>query len=151
MEKFSHPFSITIKNLTNKKINDVKLFNFLHDKQQNIEYSTINGIDYIEVLMQFVANKYQISRTRQVIICEGKKALKKQVSCNVTLRQNNGKGHSVSQPLFSGYDPYQYQDCTVDSPIEYELKVGANVVFDYIMPNTEIKVFIFPTIKEERE
>jgi hypothetical protein len=144
--KVSQPFIIQIENLTDEKIYGVKLFEEQFKEQEKIRYSTtVIGLEYSDILQKFFSNENKEQITIGLFYL--------QASCGYNVfqrRQLNIKclidsGENEKQELDFVIDPYQQQDSIVATTKKVEFKNKTNITIPYLMPETKIRLMLYPS------
>ncbi len=147
------PYTICVKNLTDEKLYDVDLFNYEFEKQKKIEYSCIQGVSYqyfLRILSSWNQASEEIKTIRFSASCDYKKFQQKQLQTCLRIINTNPNGFSVSVPkdLFVHFSAYQMQGNIIDVQLTDKDKIKLfnqlQLRLDYLMPETEILIHIFP-------
>lgn len=148
------PYSIRVKNLTDEKLYDVDLFNYEHEKQKKIEYSSCNhGVTYeyfLRILSSWNQAIEEIKTIRFSAFCDYPKFQQKQLQTCLRIIRTNPNGFSASVPnnLFVHFSAYQMQGNIIDVQFTDNDKIKLfnqlQLRLDYLMPETEILIHIFP-------
>jgi hypothetical protein len=147
------PYTICVKNLTDEKLYDVDLFNYEFEKQKKIEYSCIQGVSYqyfLRILSSWNKASEEIKTIRFSASCDYKKFQQKQLQTCLRIISTNPNGFSASVPknLFVYFNAYQQQGNIIDVQLtgkeSIKLFNQLQLRLDYLMPETEILIHIFP-------
>ena len=144
------PYIIHIKNLTDEKLYDVKLFDYGFSKQEKIKYSCpISSVDYDDILNTLIGEnepREVIGTIRAMVFCDYKKFQSKQINCHFYVIEKNINGCEIRTPYDFTIDPYQSQEEIVvvtDLKINFYNKL--QIQFVYLMPETEMTIYLYPT------
>lgn len=148
------PYSIRVKNLTDEKLYDVDLFNYEHEKQKKIEYSSCtHGVTYeyfLRILSSWNQASEEIKTIRFSASCDYKKFQQKQLQTCLRIINTNPNGFSASVPnqLFVHFSAYQMQGNIIDVQFTDKDKIKLfnqlQLRLDYLMPETEMIIHIYP-------
>jgi hypothetical protein len=148
---YSNPFVIKIKNNTDEKIYNVKLFNYEHEKQSKLKYEH-NGIgdtnynDLLRHISRINEGQMQIGITYLIVSCDYPKFKEKQLYSQFKMIHTDlNKGISSSCKDIFNIDPYQNQDIGIFKDV-YEFSNRLQIEFDFIMPETDIIIQLYPII-----
>ena len=154
------PYIFRVKNLTDEKLYDVDLFNYEHEKQDKIEYSScLHGVTYeyfLRILSSWNQASEEIKTIRFSAFCDYKKFQQKQLQTCLRIIRTNPNGFSASVPnqLFVHFSAYQMQGNIIDVQLTDNDKIKLfnqlQLRLDYLMPETEILIHIFP-VKIDKE
>lgn len=147
-QELSIPFCVRIRNLTDEKLYDVKVFDFDHTKQRKIEYSSfLPTVTYDQLLRQLQSyddKKFDIVLLRHFVLCDYVKFQKKQLSCDINLVIKDSNGCESWQSNHFLIDAYQQQNSVCELETKMPFSVKSNLHYDFLMPETEIKLFLYP-------
>lgn len=145
------PFVVNVKNLTDEKLYDVNLIDYEHEKQKKIEFSMgVSGVLYNEFLRQLQHKEITIDTTYIKAHCDYSKFEKRQLSCVLLSKTQDAQGHRIDKPMFSIIDPYQYQSNCVVINAEYPISYMSFLFLNYLMPETDITIFLFPKMATKK-
>jgi hypothetical protein len=148
------PYTICVKNLTDEKLYDVDLFNYEFEKQKKIEYSCIQGVSYqyfLRILSSWNQASEEIKTIRFSASCDYKKFQQKQLQTRLRIINTNLNGFSASVPkdLFVYFNAYQMQANIIDVQLTDKERIKLfnqlQLRLDYLMPETEMIITIFPS------
>lgn len=148
--EFSNPYIVRIQNLTDEKLYGVKAFDFEHEKQSKISYSTGNGNESYKELLREINNLgtiQKLGRLRYHSSCDYGKFQERQMNCVVRVTNKYSSGLFTSIPKSLGVDVYQHQsNIIIVSDIDADFFRRTNFVFEYLMPETRIDLHIYPIV-----
>jgi len=140
-------YVVRIQNLTDEKLYDVKVFDFEHEKQNKIKYSTSMGSSYNQLLMvidSIIKPKGKIVKLLNYASCDYEKFQGKQVECDIRLFKNSPNGEFMSERKTFTIDLYQQQPFrAVLNDIEFDFFRETNLVYEYLMPETKAVLTIY--------
>lgn len=143
--KFDTPIAIGIKNLTNAKLYDVKVFDFEHEKQNKIsyvnEYSDTTYNDILRRLTGYSEPKFNICVIQHCAY--SKKYTKEQVRCGITILEKEINGSVLSKHLIFSVSKKQYQQSISLLNVNIPFYICSNIIYDFLMPNTSISLNLF--------
>ena len=143
----SSPFIITIRNLTDEKLFDVKLLDYEHEKQKKIGYfNGYTGTNYNDVLRYLQSARAEIYQIYQFVSGDYQKFLNRQLHIvlqHITYDCNrNEESHSIPFLI----DPYQMKEnCSVTNVKDCPISFNSNLILSYLMPEVEVKLMLFPS------
>ena len=145
----SLPYIIHIKNLTDEKFYDVKLFDYEFEKQDKIKYSCpISTVEYSQILRTLADEnepRKVIGAIRAMAFCDYKKFQSKQINCGFSVINKDINGSEVSSPDYFIIDPYQQQDgISHKSGLEIKFYNKLQIQLAYLMPETEMTIYLYP-------
>jgi len=148
------PYQIRIKNLTDEKLYDVDLFNYEHEKQKKIEYSCIHGVSY-EYFLRLLASYSEpielIKMMRFSAFCDYSKFQNKQLRTFIRTiyTKLDGCSEYITTAISNYMNPYQQQSNIIEVLLVDEQRIKFSnqlqLRLDYLMPETEIVITIFPS------
>jgi hypothetical protein len=147
------PYTIRVKNLTDEKLYDVDLFNYEHEKQKKIEYSCIHGVSYeyfLRILASYNKPIELIKMMRFSAFCDYSKFQNKQLRTCIRTIYTKLDGCSASTPteIAIYMNAYQQQGNIIDVPITDNQRIKFSnqlqLRLDYLMPETEMIIHLFP-------
>jgi len=141
---------ITIRNLTDEKIYNVKVFNKNYKEQDKIKYSTAIGYDDLLYYQRKVAVKREfihdnIVKIRQLILCSIPKFRKKQEFCDIKIINKEimpKKGKTTDMATFFKNKKGFKSGISKIKNANYPFHKGLNIEYEFLMPETEIKLFL---------
>jgi len=152
--KNSPPYTIRVKNLTDEKLYNVDLFNYEHEKQKKIEYSCIHGVSY-EYFLRLLASYNEpielIKMMRFSAFCDNSKFQNKQLRTFIRTiyTKLDGCSEYITTAISNYMNPYQQQSNIIEVPLIDEQRIKFSnqlqLRLDYLMPETEIVITIFPS------
>jgi len=139
----SLPILINIKNLTDEKLYDVKLFDYEFEKQEKIAYSCpITTVEYSDILRGLSSeNKSEkvIKMIYATAFCDYKKFQNKQITCEFFEQYTSIYGRKISKPHRFLIDPFQQQDAiSLIDDLEIKFCNELQIQLAYLMPETEM-------------
>jgi hypothetical protein len=144
------PWCIRIRNLTDEKLYDVKVFDFEHEKQRKIEYSSSTyNISYNELLRRIASygvKMFDVVLLNHFVICDYAKFQLKQLCCGIDSTIKDTNGFEIRHKNYFMIDPYQQQTSVCNLETKFPLSVESNLHYEYLMPETEIKLFLYPEV-----
>jgi hypothetical protein len=140
----NHFISLKIKNLTDEKLKNVKIFNFDSKNQEQVEYSVLHSSmkyeDFLRKYQLLDNDKHTIIKTRIISKCDYKKYELKQINSNINCIVESIFGLKSSTPIKSQIylSAFQFQQNIVD--IDFKILITSNLELEleYLMPETEI-------------
>ena len=149
------PYSIRIKNTTKDIIHNVKVFDFEHEKQSKIEYYCpyrhVEYNDVLRTLQSYQKSEFEIGMFRHFVICNDADSNEKQINCAITTEIINPNGCMLSQSKQMMIDRNQFQSSICElKDFNFPFFVMANIVYEFLMPETEIIIHLFPNKKSEK-
>ena len=139
------PYIIHIKNLTDEKLYNVKLLDHDYKDQNKISYELGAGnVTYHEFLMALAYQPIMIRETYIIAHCDYEKFQKRQLSSSFMIYERTIQGDEIATPQAIVLDPWQVQDDRVVVNKEYKLSMMDSIEFEYLMPETDIRLFLYP-------
>lgn len=147
--QLSLPYIIHIKNLTDEKIYDVKLFDYEFEKQDKIKYSSpISSVDYGQILRTLTGEnepRKVIGTIKAIAFCDYKKFQSKQINCKFSVIYSEINGCVITNPYVFIIDPYQHIDgISQKSGLEINFYNKLQIELAYLMPETEMTIHLYP-------
>ncbi|MFA6569910.1 MAG: hypothetical protein WCT77_01600 [Bacteroidota bacterium] len=144
--ELSLPISIRLVNNTTEIINNVKVFDFKHEKQGNIQYFAESPfLTYDEILRRLISGKYNIIEILHETDCKNINHTKKQTSCCIYLQNTDILGVRKTKQYKFKQEGAQL-DMAV-SKTDFWLDVNMNIIYDFILPKTTIVIRFYPAIE----
>ncbi|PCJ51543.1 MAG: hypothetical protein COA79_26085 [Planctomycetota bacterium] len=144
------PFIVHIKNLTDEKLFNVKLINYDYKDQNKISYELGAGdVTYGEFLSLLSNRPETIMDTYIVAHCDYEKFQTRQLCSSFMIHERTSEGAETATPQTIVLDPFQVQTDRVLINKEYRLSTMDYIEFAYLMPETDIKLFLYPDPKSE--
>lgn len=150
----STPIIIQIKNKTDEKLYDVKLFEDNYLNHPKLEYSTpIVGVDYKKildfVLTQSNGYKTRIGLTLISPSCSYDKFTKKQIAAPIYIKNSTITGRIETKTIIPVMDIYQNITTMIANKFIYDIEFGRNIIIDYLMPDTTVIFYLYPSTKDK--
>ena len=146
--QLSLPYLIHIKNLTDEKLYDVKLFDYEFEKQDKIKYSCpISTVEYSQILRTLTGEnepRKVIGTIRAMAFCDYKKFQSKQINCEFYVINKDINGYEAHNPDRFMIDPYQQQEgISQKSGLEIKFYNKLQIQLAYLMPETEMTIYLY--------
>lgn len=147
----SNPMSIKIRNLTDEKLYNVKVFDYKHSFQRKLEYTPLTpGLEYDDILRQLAAEnecRIIIGMTALTVAYFGKldHVEKRQINSQMTIKYKTMFGIVAEQPMNIFMDAYQQQPDTIIGRKSYGLDNSLSLELEYLLPNTEVIISMYPS------
>jgi hypothetical protein len=153
------PLVVNIKNKTSKRISNVDVFNYDYKENDDIEYSCPHDVSYGQFLREIASYSkpnFYINNIKQHIESSNKNTITEQSESSISYILQNANGiKSVGFYLLSikqvwnqnKFWGYELEKDLVKIP----LFVKTNLSINYLMPNTEITLFLYLECQSEEE
>jgi len=147
--RLSNPYIIHIKNLTDEKIYDVKLFDYEYEKQNKLKYSCpISSVEYAQILRTLIGEnepRIEIGTIRAIAFCDYAKFKIKQINCEFNIINKDINGSESWIPDRFIIDTYQQQEAiSVKSGLKIKFYNKLQIQLAFLMPETEMTIYLFP-------
>ena len=143
------PYCFILKNNTESKLENVKLFDFEHEKQDKISYMCGTGeITYNDILRILLVEKAEIYFSQIIPKCDYEKYRMRQLQCGIEVHSLNGRGEGLFQKFQFIIDSKAINFTTSRLAQVGNFTIGniaRNPIYiNYIMPETEIIIYFYP-------
>jgi len=139
---FQRAICIRIKNLTDKTLSDVKVFDFEHEKQQYVQYlSGIPTVTYNHILRRlasFSEPSSIIGCMRNIVTCDCEDTLLKQVECDIDLIIKTIHGKTITDKTKFKMNDVQQKRNACDLDVEHPFYVDSNIIIKELLPKTKV-------------
>ena len=141
------PFIVKIKNLTDEKLYGIQLLDYNHQDQRKVEYSMgVTGVEYEDFLQMLKNQEVVISTTLLMADCDYNKFVRRQISSTIIpasiKSENEDWAHGL--PITPTIDPMHNFSDRVIIKKEFTLSHFNNLIFDFLMPETDIRLNLYP-------
>lgn len=146
-KEVSNPYVIIIKNLTDEKIYDIPLFNNRPEKLNKIQYSSgIMGVSYESIVNAFTLGFKEITIDRCLLTayCDYHKFQRKQLDMGCEFIKEEFDGARRSIVFYFHVDAYQQQSNMSSLKQKMLFTTGVNLILPFLMPETEIRIILYP-------
>lgn len=143
----SLPLIIRVKNLSDKILENVKLFDYEYKNQNLVSYANIctNNPEGYDMLLR---EKMLKENTIGLLYATAKSYIPefehRQLYQQINLSYENANGVVVSKPMYLRLDPMQMQVSCSICRITFKLNFERNIVLSKLYPDTEMTIQIYP-------
>lgn len=148
-DKYSHPYIIRIKNLTDEKIWNVKLFDDDFENQSKLEYqyliSTVSYKKFLKLMSAKDTPDELIGQVLMVAKCDYEKFRDRQLNVAWTVSHSDMVG-SVAYHIhqFKIGSKQKQMDRVMDDTVCFSFFNALQISLEYLMPETEIIFRLYP-------
>ena len=139
----SLPYIIKIRNLTDSKLEWVKLFDYEFEKQDKIRYECLNyGVSYADLLRFKDVKKTIIGK----IYAYSTNYDQLQIPTSYTYKNFNGKMLTIPERFT--HDPMQNQSNIILHNSQWEMSIYTQYELGFLFPDTTIIIRLYPKHNE---
>ncbi len=143
----SQPIIIHVKNLTDEKLYDVKVFDLDFEKQKKIGYSMgVNTISYTQFMHALPAMPMLIRQIQIIASGDYQKFVDRQVSSTIAFINSSVDGTKFTEPKPMIINPLQFQRNTAIMNLDFELSGLSQIELFHLMPEVSVMLILYPGV-----
>ena len=148
------PIGITLTNLTDEKLFNIKLFDVDFEKNDKIKYQHVLKDKSYKEFITAMMGDFEGTAIYQIQImasCDYNKFAGRQLMAPFGIFTNSPYGSGgYKQNITPLINPYQMQSGTVMIPVEFLFFTGCQIEIPFLMPETSASYFLYPgTLKQQ--